>query len=744
VVIPEPLDQLLSNPLLAGSLERLMPHVEDAWTAEFPGLRSLPRFDGPARRLRVCIATEDIVGPVRNGGIGTTYAALAELLAQAGQDVTVLYLRGPELDPAELERWIGVYAEKGIRFVPVPDYAEQDRFRSSADRWMRAPYNMLRYLQAHPMDVVHVSEWRGSAYLCLLAKKQGLAFRETLFVVKASSPWMWNRLYGALPLERLDDLAKVHAERQSIELADLVIGGSTHLLRWMLSNGYRIPRERTLVQPNVVSFARLGELLERRLGRAGTRMPIDEIVFFGRLEARKGLPTFCHAINRLIRLGVRLPPRITFMGKLGSRLPFLAGQTNLDYINAVTSHWPVKVQVLNSFQQYEALQYLLDGARLAVMPSLIENSSLAVYEAALCGIPFVASAVGGSPELIDADDHAHVLCESQPIAVADKIAEALERGGYIARPSFDNEANLQVWRDFHLDLGRGLLEDLLQRHLPPPPACGGERVSVCVYSPRGGAALAATLSSLAAQELPSHEVLIAIDCDDAAGAEQIRELAAAQAFPCRTVDCFDLDAGASFNSLARSAAGEYLLFLWEGSTLVSQALQALRRMAVAEHADLLHYLYQSGEGAAGDSSYMSAWIIGSVADSFFSEDLRSLPLFVRRDAFNRLDGFARDFRALSYDREFVARAQLAGFVCETALLNLGSVPGRDTAWLQRRGYDLSVSQFRAIRPHLAGVPLVMRDLVLMSKALQFNQSGEKSAPAAKRHDKGKAPPPGGA
>ena len=59
--------------------------------------------------------------------------------------------------------------------------------------------------------------------------------------------------------------------------------------------------------------------------------------------------------------------------------------------------------------------------------------------------------------------------------------------------------------------------------------------------------------------------------------------------------------------------------------------------------------------------------------------------------------------------------------------------------------DLSVSQFRAIRPHLAGAPLVMRDLVLMSKALQFSQSADKSAPAVKRRNKGEAAaPPGGA
>jgi len=88
---------------------------------------------------------------------------------------------------------------------------------------------------------------RSGGYLSLLAKRQGLALVNTLFVVKTSSPWMWNRLYGLQPLGRLDDLARVHAEWRSVELADMVIGGSLHLLRWMLSQGHAIAPNTTIV-----------------------------------------------------------------------------------------------------------------------------------------------------------------------------------------------------------------------------------------------------------------------------------------------------------------------------------------------------------------------------------------------------------------------------------------------------------------------------------------------------------------
>ena len=255
------------------------------------------------------------MGPVRNGGIGTTYAFLAEMLGAQGIDVTILYLRGQEVENGTIDQWIEHYAEKGAKFVPVPNYAGTDRLQTGADRWLKAPYNMMRYLLEHPMDVVHVSEWRGSAYLSLLAKRQGLAFIDTLFIVKTSSPWLWNRLYGSQPVDRVEDLTKIYAERKSVEFADMVIGGSAHLLRWMSSQGYELPASRTFVQPNVVFFNHLEAILNERANLPGSRVPIVEIVFFGRLEARKGIFLFCEAINRLIDANVELPPTISFMGK---------------------------------------------------------------------------------------------------------------------------------------------------------------------------------------------------------------------------------------------------------------------------------------------------------------------------------------------------------------------------------------------------------------------------------------------
>jgi hypothetical protein len=495
----------------------------------------------------------------------------------------------------------------------------------------------------------------------------------------------------------------------------MVVGGSLHLLRWMSSQGYKIPREYTFVQPNVATFDHLADLVKQRKWEPGRRYPIDELVFFGRLEARKGLLQFVQAVKRLLRQGKRLPRQITFMGKPGTRLTARPDQDIVDYIKSETESWPTKVAILTEFQQYEALKYLLSGNRLAVMPSMIENSSLAVYEAAICGIPFIASTSGGTPELVAAADRAAVLCEAHPIPLAALIAVALEQGGYVARPSFDNDVNLEQWRRFHLDLGRGLIEKLLKRDNPDPVVAG--RVSICIYHADTDEKLRATLLSVKDQDLAAEEILIAVDTDGADGVDSAQAIAVEVGVPVRVVPTFDFDAGHSFNTLADQACGDFVLFLWAGSTIRPMALRALTQVAASTKADLVNYFFRITHGDE-ESSRLSAIVFGNVAQSFFRADVTALPLMVRRQIFADLGGFTPDYRVLAHDHEFVAKAQVNGVHCETALLELGTVPAWDEQWLRTKCYDQDIAQFRAIRPKLAAAPLVLRELLLMAKGLQ--------------------------
>ena len=727
------IEALLCDPKPLGDIDKAYPRADDAWSMTLPDLTSLPKGKSAKRSLRFCIATEDIVGPVRNGGIGTTYAALAAMLGESGQDITILYLRGEEVENESIGHWIDYYGRKGVKLVPVPNYAATENITTNADRWMRPAYNMYRWLLDNPMDVVHVSEWRGSAFTCLTAKRLGTAFADTLFIVKTSSPWLWNRLYGSQSIDQPDDLAKMFAERRSVELADMVIGGSLHLLRWMASQGYVVPRERAFVQPNVVTFEHLKDFIARRDLKPGQRMPIDEIVFFGRLEARKGLLTFSQSIRRLLRLGRALPAKISFMGKPGARLSVRPHQTVIEYIDEVTADWPTEVSILPDFQQHDAISYLLDGARLAVMPSIIENSSLAVYEAATCHIPFIASDSGGTSELVAKEDRAQVLCEPHPIPLADKLAEAIDQGGYIARASFDNQRNLKIWNDFHDRLCCGLKEELLKRASPSAKRVSGKTtIDVAVYCHDGSRNLERTLDSLAAQTHQPRQVLIAVDAlDDEAACENARVAVQARGLKHRVLPTLDFDAGYALNEAARYSDADYVCFLQDGWTLKPEGLSTLAGVARHHGAEVLSWYHERrpADGADGDPSVLVAEMIGGPSETIYLDNPREIPLFVRRTSFEQLKGFTVDYRVPLHGREFISKAIVSGTSCETVPVNLGSIIERDAAWLAKECYDADSGEFRLLRPFLAAVPLAMRETVLVANGLQRRiRKGPKKKP----------------
>ena len=82
----------------------------------FPNLERFCNAD-MQKPLRVCIATEEILGPVRNGGIASTYYHLAVGLSAQGHEVTVVLLKGKRVQQETLEYWQTYYDDKGVGFI---------------------------------------------------------------------------------------------------------------------------------------------------------------------------------------------------------------------------------------------------------------------------------------------------------------------------------------------------------------------------------------------------------------------------------------------------------------------------------------------------------------------------------------------------------------------------------------------------------------------------------------------------
>jgi glycosyltransferase involved in cell wall biosynthesis len=229
-------------------------------------------------------------------------------------------------------------------------------------------------------------------------------------------------------------------------------------------------------------------------GELAPRREVHELVFFGRLEVRKGIALFCDAVDALVQGGL-LGPGGALGGVAGGvspespggglvRVTFLGSDRNwveqgVDggaYARRRAAAWTgsgvgsgstplaAPAQVVTGLDTAGALDYLLarGAGRVAVLPSLVENSPLSILELLGAGVPFLASTAGGIPELIHPDDQAGVLFPAEAGALVGKLREALVAGVPRARPARDLgevERRWMAWHGAHAGLGGKLAED---------------------------------------------------------------------------------------------------------------------------------------------------------------------------------------------------------------------------------------------------------------------------------------------
>ncbi len=386
-----------------------------------------PQPDG-ASAGRVCIVTGEIAGPDYNGGIGTANRGLALALQRAGFAVDVLYTRVEAGQPfsfrRSFEEQVSAFRALGIDLMCI---AHQGRWND----WLGKSLRVMEVLQAGAYDIAFFDDTHGTAYYTALAKRSGSAeLARTALVVVTHSATQWIADLNQSPIQTLADVTLLEIERRSIELADYVVSPSAYILRKYQSYGWQLP-EKTLVRPNILPFS------SERTAPSREHRHIDEIVFFGRLERRKGLWMFCEALDRL-KYQIA-GTKVTFLGKFTHEDGESTGFTLLRRSSA----WPFAPTLLYNYDRDQALSYLKGGNRLAVMPSREDNSPCVIFECLVEGIPFIASAGSGGQELIATADHAGCLFQPTAEHLAEKLRRVLAEGATTAQPSFMPQENIR-------------------------------------------------------------------------------------------------------------------------------------------------------------------------------------------------------------------------------------------------------------------------------------------------------------
>jgi glycosyltransferase involved in cell wall biosynthesis len=636
-----------SGPLMNNASDVYLPTMDRIFVNLRIAVETYKSRDITPSFRRVCFVTQELPGLFRNGGAGTADLAFATSLATIGHDVSVLYAsKDVDLSNSQIKRAVGAIIATGIKLFLVQDdelFAAWNRSR--VDR-IFAIYHWLK--QRH-FDIVHFNDFDGYAFFSCAAKRAGVAFRTTKLSIFVHGPsrWIWDIMEQFI--DDKDKLEMEFLERRAIELADVVLAPSRHLLKWMENNGYVLPQE-SYLQEYVVQTPWTGQL-------SNAAETVNEIVFFGRHEFRKGFTTFVDAVRKF---GPSRPDlKITFLGKYSR----VYGEHTGSYAVFMLKDIPNELSFYADYDREDALRYLKRPGVLAVIPSAEDNFPNTVLECVVEGINFIAADSGGIPEILDKETGQCRLFPYSLESLVQKLNEAVKVPYPPARLAYDGKKAEDVFRDWHALAP--CAEPRATATLVDP------LVTVCIVHYNRPKMLRQALASIDNQSYRNIEIVVVDDGSTLpeAWAELDKLRSRTGPRPIRIVDTPDIGLGPARNAGVRFAKGEYLCFVDDDNIARPHMIETFVRAAQTSGSDILTCFHVTFEGddipaeeEKRDNNIEALGYLplgGAVGLGFFRNAFGDANGLIRRNVFEKLHGFAEP-GGPGEDWELYARAALAG------------------------------------------------------------------------------------
>lgn len=205
-----------------------------------------------------------------------------------------------------------------------------------------------------------------------------------------------------------DDRARTDLERMQVGSSDLLCSPS----RWLADEAVRHwgLRTRPDVVPNPVDPSWLRpEAGRRRPGR-------PRLLYFGRIEYRKGVLVLAEALRRCFARGLRA--EVAFIGGDTKWRGRSMRDTVLERIGEVPEGAAVRMLPAADRSQVRAR---IDGSDLVILPSLYENFAYACLESMCRAVPVLATSGSGFDDIIAAGHDGFLVPAGDPAELADEI-----------------------------------------------------------------------------------------------------------------------------------------------------------------------------------------------------------------------------------------------------------------------------------------------------------------------------------
>lgn len=334
-----------------------------------------------------------------SGGMNVYIREFVSSLTQAGVACDVFVRRWTD----ELDEIVEV--EPGFRVIHVPAgpvHLTKEELPGIVDEftdWMRA------WLDDNPVDILHANYWLSGVVGHLLKHERQLPLVTTFHTLARVKAEMGD----AEPGERME------AESMVVACSDLMVANAEEERRQLIELYGAEPDRVEIVAPGV----------DRALFSPGTAVGARSaigfeggplVLFVGRIQPLKGVDIAVQALAQLSDQNAQL---MIVGGASGQE-----GSTEVDRIMAMIDELDLADRVIFvEPQPHYALSTYYRAADVLIMPSRSESFGLVALEAAACGVPVVAAAVGGLRTLVQDGVTGYLIDSREP----SDYAEAIER-----------------------------------------------------------------------------------------------------------------------------------------------------------------------------------------------------------------------------------------------------------------------------------------------------------------------------
>jgi D-inositol-3-phosphate glycosyltransferase len=340
------------------------------------------------------------------GGMNVYVRELSTALARAGVSCDV-YTRAVAPDQPAI-----VNVEPGLRVhhVPAGPLAPVSKglLPALVDDFADAVLDRLR--QGHPADAIHANYW--------LSGMAGHRIKHELDLPLVSTFHTLDRVKAQVD-EAESDL-RSSEEARVIDCSDGLLASCSEEAKQLLELYDADPARIEIVAPGVDhAFFAPGD---RRQARRALRLPRTGpmLLFVGRIQRLKRADVAVRALHEL-RTAHPDAFLVVVGGPSGPQ-----GDDEVDGIHALVDQLGLTERVwFMPPQRHELLSTWYRAADVCLVPSRSESFGLVALEAAACGTPVVAAAVGGLTTLVDHGVTGYLIEDNDPASYADRVAGIL-------------------------------------------------------------------------------------------------------------------------------------------------------------------------------------------------------------------------------------------------------------------------------------------------------------------------------